>query len=49
MGREKGWDQPPCRAYGADMGLDITTCVTDEDYDAWRRVRIAVIPYERSQ
>ena len=31
------------------MGLDITTCVTDEDYDAWRRVRIAVIPYERTQ
>lgn len=31
------------------MALDISTCTTDEDYDAWREVRIAVIPYERAQ
>jgi mycothiol synthase len=31
------------------MALDISTCTTDEDYEAWRRVRIAVIPYERTQ
>ena len=47
MGREKGWDELPRRAYRADM--EITPCVTDADYEAWRRVRIAVIPYERTQ
>jgi len=26
------------------MALDISPCVTDDDYDEWRRVRIAVIP-----
>ena len=31
------------------MALEITPCVTDEEYDAWRRVRIAVVPYERTQ
>jgi mycothiol synthase len=31
------------------MALEIITCATDEDYEAWRRVRIAVIPYERTQ
>jgi mycothiol synthase len=31
------------------MALDISPCTTDEDYDAWRQVRIAVIPYERTQ
>jgi mycothiol synthase len=31
------------------MALDISACTTDEDYEAWRRVRIAVIPYERTQ
>lgn len=31
------------------MALDISTCTTDEDYEAWRRVRIAVVPYERTQ
>jgi len=30
------------------MALDISTCTTDEDYEAWRRVRIAVVPYERT-
>ncbi len=29
--------------------MEITPCVTDADYDEWRRVRIAVIPYERTQ
>ena len=29
--------------------VDITPCVTDADYEQWRRVRIAVIPYERTQ
>ena len=29
--------------------MDITACVTDEDYEEWRRVRIPVIPYERTQ
>jgi mycothiol synthase len=28
--------------------MDITPCVTDEDYEAWRQVRIAVLPYERT-
>ncbi len=31
------------------MSLDITPCVTDEDYEQWRQVRIAVIPFERTQ
>ncbi|GAA1933168.1 GNAT family N-acetyltransferase [Nocardioides hwasunensis] len=26
--------------------LDISPCVTDADYEAWRSVRIAVVPYE---
>ena len=29
--------------------MEIVPCVTDEDYEAWRQVRIAVIPYERAQ
>ena len=29
--------------------MDLTPCVTDEDYEQWRQVRIAVIPYERTQ
>ena len=29
--------------------MDITTCLTDEDYEQWRQVRITVIPYERTQ
>jgi GNAT superfamily N-acetyltransferase len=28
--------------------MDITPCVTDEDYEAWRQVRVAVLPYERT-
>jgi GNAT superfamily N-acetyltransferase len=28
--------------------MDISVCVTDEDYEAWRRVRMAVVPGERS-
>lgn len=28
--------------------MDITPCVADEDYEAWRQVRIAVLPYERT-
>ena len=31
------------------MALDISPCVTDDDLEEWRRVRIAVIPYERTQ
>ena len=31
------------------MALDISPCVTDDDYEEWRRVRIAVLPYERTQ
>ena len=27
--------------------MEVFACVTDDDYDAWRRVRIAVIPGER--
>ena len=30
------------------MALEITRCVTDEDYEAWRQVRIAILPYERT-
>lgn len=31
-----------------DPALDISRCVTDDDYEAWRQVRIAVLPYERT-
>lgn len=31
------------------MALEITRCESDADYEDWRRVRIAVIPYERTQ
>jgi GNAT superfamily N-acetyltransferase len=27
--------------------MDVSVCVTDEDYEAWRQVRIAVVPGER--
>lgn len=29
--------------------MEIVQCVTDDDYEEWRSVRIAVIPYERTQ
>ncbi|GAA5116754.1 hypothetical protein GCM10023339_26170 [Alloalcanivorax gelatiniphagus] len=29
------------------MAFEIIPCTTDEDYEAWRSVRIAVVPYER--
>lgn len=29
--------------------MDIIGCLTDEDYEQWRQVRIAVVPYERTQ
>ncbi|GAA1477751.1 hypothetical protein GCM10009623_21970 [Nocardioides aestuarii] len=28
--------------------MELTVCTTDEDYEAWRRVRVAVVPYERA-
>src|SRR3954452_24183005 len=28
--------------------MDIVVCVSDEDYQAWRRVRLAVVPGERA-
>ena len=28
--------------------MEITTCVSDDDYDAWRRVRMEVLPGERA-
>jgi GNAT superfamily N-acetyltransferase len=28
--------------------MEITACVTDEDYEAWRQVRMAVLPGERT-
>lgn len=28
--------------------MDITPCATDDDYEQWRQVRIAVLPYERT-
>lgn len=28
--------------------MEISTCDTDEDYEQWRAVRIAVLPYERT-
>ncbi|NPC43997.1 GNAT family N-acetyltransferase [Nocardioides sp. zg-1230] len=31
------------------MALDISPCDTDADLEEWRRVRIAVVPYERTQ
>lgn len=30
------------------MALDLARCVTDDDYEQWRQVRIAVLPYERT-
>lgn len=27
--------------------MELSVCVTDDDYDAWRQVRIAVVPWER--
>jgi len=27
----------------------VSTCLTDEDYEQWRAVRMAVVPYERTQ
>jgi predicted N-acetyltransferase YhbS len=27
--------------------VDITECMTDDDYEAWRRVRMEVVPGER--
>ncbi|MCD6640000.1 MAG: GNAT family N-acetyltransferase [Nocardioides sp.] len=29
--------------------MEIRPCVTDADYEQWRQVRIAVVPYERTQ
>ena len=48
MGGEKGWDELRATPYRAVMALEITRCVTDEDYEAWRQVRIAILPYERT-
>jgi GNAT superfamily N-acetyltransferase len=28
--------------------VEITVCVTDDDYETWRRVRIEVVPHERA-
>ena len=28
--------------------MDIAQCLTDEDYEEWRQVRIAILPYERT-
>lgn len=28
--------------------MEISVCVTDEDYEAWRRVRMEVVPGERA-
>jgi mycothiol synthase len=27
--------------------MEVSVCVTDDDYEAWRQVRIAVVPGER--
>lgn len=37
---------PACVTVGC---MEITPCTSDEDYEHWRQVRIAVIPYERTQ
>jgi mycothiol synthase len=29
------------------VSMRLTTCITDDDYEAWRAVRIAVVPFER--
>jgi mycothiol synthase len=29
------------------MDLQLSPCITDDDYEAWRAVRIAVVPFER--
>lgn len=29
--------------------MEISRCVTDDDFEQWRQVRIAVLPYERTQ
>jgi mycothiol synthase len=28
--------------------VELTVCTTDEDYEAWRRVRVQVVPHERT-
>jgi mycothiol synthase len=28
--------------------VELTVCTTDEDYEAWRRVRVEVVPHERA-
>lgn len=28
--------------------MELTVCTTDEDYEAWRRVRVEVVPHERT-
>jgi mycothiol synthase len=30
------------------MGIVVRLVVSDEDYEAWRQVRMAVVPYERA-
>src|SRR3954452_4908083 len=40
-----GRTSAPCEAPAVSMRL--TTCITDDDYEAWRAVRIAVVPFER--
>src|SRR3954451_4780622 len=40
-----GRTSAPCEAPAVRMRL--TTCITDNDYEAWRDGRIAVAPFER--
>jgi GNAT superfamily N-acetyltransferase len=49
MATETHWTTPSLARQALAMAVEITRCVTDDDYEAWRRVRIAVIPYERTQ
>ncbi len=48
-------ETPPAPSYDVDpvdaaprlRAMELSVCATDEDYEAWRQVRIAVVPGER--
>ena len=49
-GAKHRWPDPGAPPVGPSVeSVDISPCVTDADYEEWRRVRITVIPYERTQ
>src|SRR5581483_5036298 len=41
--------EPQARLRLAEAVIELRPCESDEDLEAWRRVRIAVVPYERTE